>query len=113
MSFNRSKHFTRVFKIFMVKTNFAPSKNLFMQQRKSTNVYTVQVEPKYRAILVMILWQDIYEENMVLLERKTKWQSTMPKNVEIIDPDQLITKQHDFQEPVVSESQVVFLPPKR
>ena len=35
------------------------------------------------------------------------------ENVEIIDPDQLITKQHDFQEPVVSESQVVFLPPKR
>lgn len=34
------------------------------------------------------------------------------ENVEIIDPDQLITKQHDFQEPVVSESQVVFLPPK-
>ena len=30
------------------------------------------------------------------------------ENVEIIDPDQLITKQHDFQEPVVSESQVVF-----
>ena len=34
------------------------------------------------------------------------------ENVEIIDPDQLITKQHDFQEPVVSDSQGVFLPPK-
>lgn len=35
------------------------------------------------------------------------------ENVEIIDPDQLITKQHDFQEPVVSESQVVFYRQKR
>ena len=83
MSFNRSKHFTRVFKNLYGKTNFCAIKNLFMQQRrKSTNVYTVQeLEPKYRVILVMILWQDIYEENMVLPERKTKWQSTMPKRM--------------------------------